>query len=51
MKMSEPVRYQKEGMKHAPIPYWLITKRYWRSFIGLSVAWFLVRRLRSLPSR
>ncbi|KAL8280317.1 hypothetical protein RQP46_007234 [Phenoliferia psychrophenolica] len=40
-KMAEPLRFQKESMKNTTTPYWLIFKRYWRSFLGLSLAWFI----------
>jgi hypothetical protein len=38
--MVEPVRYQKEAIKKN-VPYLLIWKKYWRSFVGVSIAWFL----------
>ncbi|KDE08170.1 hypothetical protein MVLG_01650 [Microbotryum lychnidis-dioicae p1A1 Lamole] len=41
LRMAEPARYQVASMKHAPTPYWLTIKRYWKSFLGLSIAWFV----------
>jgi hypothetical protein len=47
-------------MKHASVPYLLIFRRYWRSLISISAAWFLYdiisfvnskRRLRSIDLR
>lgn len=43
LRMHETLRYQKESMQNCPTPYWLIFKRYWKSMLGLSVAWFIVR--------
>lgn len=34
--MTEPIRYQKESMRNIAIPYGLVFKRYWKSFLGLS---------------
>ncbi|EIW85587.1 MFS general substrate transporter [Coniophora puteana RWD-64-598 SS2] len=39
LKMEEPTRYKKSSMKNVRIPYSLIIKRYWKSFLGLSIAW------------
>ena len=44
-RMHETLRFEKESMMRVKTPYWLIFKRYWRSLIGLSSAWFLVRCL------
>lgn len=41
LRMDEPERYKKSTIRGAPTPYWLALKRYWRSFLGLSLAWFL----------
>ncbi|CEQ43126.1 SPOSA6832_05017 [Sporobolomyces salmonicolor] len=37
---EEPTRYQTSSIRKN-VPYWLILKRYWRSFVGLSLAWFI----------
>ena len=39
--MDEPVRFKKDSMKNARIPYWLIIKRYWASLLAISVDWFV----------
>ncbi|ORY74744.1 major facilitator superfamily domain-containing protein [Leucosporidium creatinivorum] len=39
--MSNPVRYQQSAITKVRTPYWLALKRYWRSFVGLSLCWFL----------
>lgn len=36
----EPTRYRSSSLRKN-VPYLLIMKRYWRSMIGLSIAWFL----------
>lgn len=36
LKMKEPEAYQKHSMKHAPIPYWLLLKRYWLRLLAVS---------------
>jgi hypothetical protein len=41
LSMDEPVRYKKDSMKHAKIPYLLILKRYWVSLAAISFVWFL----------
>ena len=41
MGEQEPIRYQTSGMKHCPVPYGLIWRRYWKSFVGVSFAWFV----------
>ncbi|TFK20714.1 glycerophosphodiester transporter [Coprinopsis marcescibilis] len=41
LSMEEPARYRKDSMKHAPIPYSLILKRYWLSLAAISFVWFL----------
>ena len=40
-KMVESTRFVKASMVRGPMPYKLIFKRYWKSFLGLSIAWFL----------
>jgi len=40
-KMVESTRFVKSSMVRGPTPYKLIIKRYWKSFLGLSVAWFI----------
>jgi len=41
LRMEEPTRYKKSSMKNVRIPYSLIFKRYWRGFLGISLAWFI----------
>lgn len=41
LRMMEPELVQKNTMKHAPIPYWLVIKRYWLRLFGISLAWFI----------
>lgn len=39
LNMDEPVRYRKDSMKHAKIPYWLVLKRYGGSLAAISFTW------------
>ncbi|BEI82666.1 hypothetical protein CcaverHIS002_0305340 [Cutaneotrichosporon cavernicola] len=39
--MVEPELYTKNNMKRAPIPYWLLLKRYWFRLVGISIVWFI----------
>ncbi|KAG6333558.1 hypothetical protein ID866_5533 [Astraeus odoratus] len=41
LRMEDPDCYKKNSMKSVKIPYWLVIKRYWRSLLGLSLAWFI----------
>ncbi|KAG1844066.1 major facilitator superfamily domain-containing protein [Suillus subalutaceus] len=41
LRMEEPNRYKRDSMKYVRIPYGLVIKRYWRSLLGLSLAWFI----------
>ncbi|KAG5650407.1 hypothetical protein H0H81_012373 [Sphagnurus paluster] len=41
LNMDEPVRYKKDSMKKARIPYVLILKRYGSSLAAISFTWFL----------
>ncbi|QRW03638.1 Sugar (and other) transporter [Ceratobasidium sp. AG-Ba] len=41
LRMTEPTRYQKDSMRNAKVPYWLIFKRYWRSLAAISLTWFV----------
>ncbi|CAL1716874.1 unnamed protein product [Somion occarium] len=41
LKMDEPAHYKKNSMARTRTPYWLILKRYWIPFTGISLAWFL----------
>ncbi|KAG6826519.1 hypothetical protein H0H92_015490 [Tricholoma furcatifolium] len=41
LRMDEPLRYKKDSMKYAKIPYTLVIKRYWPSLAAISVIWFL----------
>ncbi|KAL4252327.1 major facilitator superfamily protein [Abortiporus biennis] len=41
LKMEEPTRFKKDSMARARTPYWLIFKRYWPSFIGICITWFV----------
>ncbi|KAF8079338.1 putative metabolite transporter [Lyophyllum atratum] len=43
LSMDEPVRYKKDSMKHARIPYILVWRRYGRSLAAISfVCWKLI---------
>lgn len=39
--MEEPIRYKKDSMKHAKIPYVLVLKRYGGRLAAISAVWFL----------
>ncbi|TDL20750.1 MFS Git1p-related glycerophosphoinositol and glycerophosphocholine permease [Rickenella mellea] len=39
--MEEPVRFKKDSMKNAKIPYWLIIKRYWVGLTAICLTWFI----------
>ncbi|KAK2463443.1 hypothetical protein APHAL10511_004529 [Amanita phalloides] len=39
--MEEPVRYRKDSMKRARIPYLLVIRRYGVSMGALAIAWFI----------
>jgi len=39
--MEDPVRYKKDSMKFAKVPYMLIFRRYWVSLFGISATWFI----------
>ncbi|KAF9448518.1 putative metabolite transporter [Macrolepiota fuliginosa MF-IS2] len=41
LSMEEPIRYKKDSMKRAKIPYRLVFKRYWASLSAVSAIWFL----------
>ncbi|KAG5636990.1 hypothetical protein H0H81_006166 [Sphagnurus paluster] len=41
LNMDEPIRYKRDSMKRARIPYMLILKRYGRSLAAISFTWFL----------
>ncbi|CAG7846966.1 Probable metabolite transport protein C1271.09 [Serendipita indica DSM 11827] len=41
LKMENPEAYKRSSMKHAPVPYKLIFRRYWKSLIAVSATWFL----------
>ncbi|KAF8150636.1 MFS Git1p-related glycerophosphoinositol and glycerophosphocholine permease [Crassisporium funariophilum] len=40
LSMEEPARYKKDSMKHAPIPYKLVFRRYGWSLAAISATWF-----------
>lgn len=42
LKMVEPDLVQKNSMKHAPVPYLLIIKRYWVRLAAICVTWVRV---------
>ncbi|KAG6818353.1 hypothetical protein H0H93_005647, partial [Arthromyces matolae] len=42
LNMDEPVRYKSDSMKHAPIPYKLVIRRYWASLAAISIVWFIL---------
>ncbi|KAG9128385.1 hypothetical protein FRC07_014798 [Ceratobasidium sp. 392] len=41
LRMTEPTRYQRDSMRNAKVPYWLIIKRYWVSLAAISLTWFV----------
>lgn len=41
LNMEEPVRYKKDSMKHARIPYGLVLRRYGGRLAAISFTWFL----------
>ncbi|KAF5316441.1 hypothetical protein D9619_006915 [Psilocybe cf. subviscida] len=41
LNMEEPIRYKKDSMKHAKIPYVLVLKRYGGRLAAISAVWFL----------
>ncbi|KAI0077879.1 metabolite transporter [Panus rudis PR-1116 ss-1] len=41
LNMDEPTRYKKDSIVRGKTPYWLIFKRYWLRFTGISLAWFI----------
>lgn len=41
LRMEEPECYKKNSMKAVRIPYGLALARYWKSLLGLSLAWFI----------
>nr|BAB43911.1 probable metabolite transporter [Pholiota nameko] len=41
INMKEPIRYQKDSMKHARIPYMLVLRRYGGRLAAISATWFL----------
>ncbi|KAL4081190.1 major facilitator superfamily domain-containing protein [Scleroderma citrinum] len=41
LRMEEPDCYKRNSMKTVRIPYGLVLKRYWKSLLGLSLAWFI----------
>ncbi|RDB26292.1 hypothetical protein Hypma_006812 [Hypsizygus marmoreus] len=41
LSMDEPIRYKKDSMKRARIPYLLIIRRYGVSLAAISFTWFL----------
>lgn len=40
-RMPESATFEKESMTRVRTPWWLVFKRYWRSIIGVSLAWFI----------
>ncbi|KZP00430.1 putative metabolite transporter [Calocera viscosa TUFC12733] len=41
LRMVESARYARDSMKHAPTPYWLILRRYWKPLMAVSATWFI----------
>lgn len=41
LKMDEPTSYKKNALVRGKTPYWLIIKRYWVPFAGISISWFV----------
>jgi len=42
LRMEEPTRFKQDSMaRGVRVPYWLIFKRYWVSFVGIAVAWWI----------
>ncbi|KIM54389.1 hypothetical protein SCLCIDRAFT_31167 [Scleroderma citrinum Foug A] len=49
LRMDDPDCYKKNSMKTVSIPYWLVIKRYWKSLLGLSLAWFIYDFITRIP--
>ena len=43
LNMDEPVRFKRDSMKHARIPYLLIFRRYGVRLAAISLTWYLLR--------
>ena len=43
LNMEEPVRFRRDSMKHARIPYLLIFRRYGVRLAAISCTWYLLR--------
>ena len=41
LKMEEPGHYKRNSMAHAPTPYFLIFRRYWKEWTGIALTWFI----------
>ncbi|KAF8318185.1 putative metabolite transporter [Clavulina sp. PMI_390] len=41
LKMMEPDLVQRNSMKHARVPYWLVIKRYWVRLFAICATWFI----------
>ncbi|KAF8322554.1 metabolite transporter [Clavulina sp. PMI_390] len=41
LKMMEPDLVQRNSMRHAKIPYWLVIKRYWVRLFAICATWFI----------
>ncbi|EKM48613.1 uncharacterized protein PHACADRAFT_266256 [Phanerochaete carnosa HHB-10118-sp] len=41
LNIDEPSHYKRNAMSHAPTPYWLILRRYWKEWLGVSLTWFI----------
>ncbi len=41
INMDEPTRYKSDSIVHGRTPYWLIFRRYWMSFTGIAITWFI----------
>ncbi|KAI0767970.1 major facilitator superfamily domain-containing protein [Irpex lacteus] len=41
LNMDEPAHFKKNSITRGRTPYWLIFKRYWLQWAGISLAWFL----------
>ena len=41
LNMDEPTRYKKDAIVRGSVPYWLIFRRYWKEFTGISITWFV----------
>lgn len=41
VKLKEPEEFNRESMKYAKIPYWLVLKHYWARLLVVATIWFI----------